>query len=292
MDLRGLYTEHYKKLFILPIILVVLAIGVLVMNYAQTGDIIDKDVSLKGGITVTVYSAENFDGLEEYLIETLNTELNVRELSEFASDVKIGFVVETSEADEEALLTAIEDYIGFELNSDNYSLEIVGSALGESFYQQMMVAIGLAFLFMGIVVLITFRSFIPSFAVVFAAFSDMVITLAILSLMGVNLSTSGIAALLLLIGYSIDTDILLTTKVLKRTEGKAVDRMIGAMKTGLTMTGTTLAALSVAFFVATSLVLKQMFMVIVIGLLVDVIITYAMNAGLLVWYAKKKGGRE
>ena len=292
MDLRGFYTEHYKKLFIIPIILVILALGVLVMNYVQTGDIIDKDVSLKGGITVTVYSTENFDGLEQHLIDTLGVDLNVRELSEFASDVQIGFVVETSEADEEALLLAIEDYIGFELNSDNYSLEIVGSALGESFYQQMLVAIGLAFLFMAIVVLITFRSFIPSFAVVFAAFSDMVITLAILSLMGVNLSPSGIAALLLLIGYSIDTDILLTTKVLKRKEGKAVDRMIGAMKTGLTMTGTTLAALSVAFLVATSLVLKQMFMVIVIGLLVDVIITYAMNAGVLVWYAKKKGGKE
>ncbi len=260
------------------------------MNYVNTGDIIDKDVSLKGGITVTVYSTEGYEGLEDHLVNTLNTDLNVRELSEFASDVKIGFVVETSDADEEALLTAIEDYVGFELNSDNYSLEIVGSALGESFYQQMMIAIGLAFLFMAIVVLITFRSFIPSFAVVFAAFSDMVITLAILSLMGVNLSTSGIAALLLLIGYSIDTDILLTTKVLKRKEGKVVDRMIGAMKTGLTMTGTTLAALGVAFFVATSLVLKQMFMVIVIGLLVDVIITYAMNAGLLVWYAKKRRG--
>ncbi len=292
MDLRGLYTEHYKKLFLIPIILVVLALGILVMNYVQTGDIIDKDVSLKGGITVTVYSTENFDGLEEYLIETLNIELNVRELSEFASDVRIGFVVETSNADEEELLTAIEDYVGFELTSDNYSLEIVGSALGESFYQQMLVAIGLAFLFMAIVVLITFRSFIPSFAVVFAAFSDMVITLAILSLMGVNLSTSGIAALLLLIGYSIDTDILLTTKVLKRKEGKVVDRLIGAMKTGLTMTCTTLAALGVAFFVSTSLVLKQMFMVIIIGLLIDVIVTYAMNAGVLVWYAKKKGGRE
>tara|TARA_Y100000310_G_scaffold175412_1_gene175460 strand:- start:2471 stop:3346 length:876 start_codon:yes stop_codon:yes gene_type:complete len=289
MDLRGLYTEHYKKLFFIPIILVVLAFGVLLMNYVSTGDIIDKDVSLKGGTTLTVYTTDDFTGLDDHLRESLpGSDLNVRELSEFASDVRIGFIVEASDVDDQELLSAVEEFVGFGLTSENYSLEIVGSALGESFYQQMLVAIGLAFLFMAIVVFITFRSFVPSFAVVFAAFSDMVVTLAIFSLFDVRLSTSGIAALLLLIGYSIDTDILLTTKVLKRTQGKAVDRMIGAMKTGLTMTGTTLVALTVALLVSNSLVLKQMFLVIVVGLLVDIVVTYAMNAGVLVWYARRK----
>ncbi|MBT4717506.1 protein translocase subunit SecF, partial [Candidatus Woesearchaeota archaeon] len=161
-------------------------------------------------------------------------------------------------------------------------------SLGESFYRQMAVAIILAFIFMAFVVFVTFRSFIPSFMVVFAAFADMVCTLAFLSLFGFQISTAGIAAILLLIGYSIDTDILLTTKVLKRKDGSIFERLFDGSKTGLTMTITTVVALTVGYFVSTSLVLKQMFMIIVIGLLIDVIMTYAMNAGLLVWYAKKK----
>ena len=288
MDFKVFYQEHYKKLFWIPIILLVLALLVLVINYANTGDIIDKDVSLKGGTTLAVYTFQSSEGLEDFLSKRIQGDFNVRELSEFASNEVIGFIVEASDVSDTELLSNVEEFLGYDLTSDDYSLEIVGSALGESFYKQMMIAILLAFLFMGVVVLITFRTVVPSLAVIGAAFADITITLAILGLFNVQLGTSGIAALLLLIGYSIDTDILLTTKVLKRKGGSAIERMFGAMKTGLTMTGTTIVALSVAFFVSNSPVLKQMFMVIIIGLFVDVIYTYAMNAGVLVWYAKRR----
>lgn len=259
------------------------------MNVVNTGDLIDKDVSLKGGTTLTVYGEYDIDGLESRLLSDFPTgDVNVRTLSEFASDVQIGFVIEASDIDDGELLDSVENFYGQELTSEDYSIEIVGSALGESFYKQMMIALVLAFLFMGIVVLITFRTFIPSVAVIGAAFADIVITLAILVIFNVKLSTSGIAALLLLIGYSIDTDILLTTKLLKRKEGRIIDRLFSAMKTGLTMTTTTVVALSIAYIVTTSLVLKQMFLIIIVGLLIDVIYTYAMNAGVLVWYVKRR----
>ncbi len=48
---RNIYYKNYKKLFIIPIILLIIAIGLLFINYQQTGDIVNKDVSLKGGIT-------------------------------------------------------------------------------------------------------------------------------------------------------------------------------------------------------------------------------------------------
>ncbi len=262
------------------------------MNVVNTGDLIDKDVSLKGGTTLSVYGDYTIEELEDHLLsEFPEGDVNVRVLSEFASDVTIGFVVEASDIDDGELLDSVEDYLDAELTSEDYSIEIVGSALGESFYKQMMIALVLAFLFMGLVVLITFRTFIPSLAVIGAAFADITITLAILVLFNVKLSTSGIAALLLLIGYSIDTDILLTTKLLKRQEGRIIDRLFTAMKTGLTMTATTLAALTLAYIVTTSLVLKQMFLIIIIGLVIDVVYTYAMNAGVLVWYAKRRKTR-
>ena len=48
----------------------------------------------------------------------------------------------------------------------------------------------------------------------------------------VDVDYIGIAAFLLLIGYSIDSDILLTTKVLKRRMGTLFERVKSAMKTG------------------------------------------------------------
>ena len=77
---------------------------------------------------------------------------------------------------------------------------------------------------MGIVVFITFRKLIPSLAVIFSAILDLVGTLAIISLLDFKLSTAGIAAFLMVVGYSIDTDILLTTRLLKGKMGTVYER--------------------------------------------------------------------
>ena len=174
------------------------------------------------------------------------------------------------------------------MDQSNYSSEEFGSSLGQSFYRQMLMALGLSFIFMAIVVFITFRNFIPSIAVVYAAFMDIVIPVAITILFNIKISAAGISALLMLIGYSIDTDILLTTRVLKRKEGSIWERMTSSAKTGLTMTFAAIAALFSGYFISSSLVLKEMFFIIVIGLFTDIPSTWLMNAGILKWYVSKK----
>ena len=64
-----------------------------------------------------------------------------------------------------------------------------------------------------------FRTFIPSIAVIFAAFADIVMSLALVDYLGIKISAAGIAAFLMLVGYSVDTDILLTSRALKRKTG-------------------------------------------------------------------------
>jgi len=293
MDFRKIYFNNYKKLFIIPVIILIVAIAFLGYQYTQTGDIIEKDVTLKGGITATIFTSESFPDIETQLQDSFpGKDIIVRDITQFGSDQHIGVSVEISDVEQDELKEALEEITGLTLGSENYSLEIVGSSLGENFYKQMVVAILLAFLFMAIVVFITFRVWVPSITVVFAAFADLTITIALLNILNLRLSTAGIAALLLLIGYSIDTNILLTTRVLKKREGTIFEAIKSSMKTGLTMSVTTIVALSVGYFVATSLVLKQMFLIIIIGLLVDIIFTYLMNASVLIWYAKKKRSLE
>ena len=289
---QGLYYKHYKKLFFVPLVIVILALSVLVWNYSTTGDIMAKDVSLKGGTTATIYSDMSFEHLEETLEEKFSEDFTVRELKEFGSDKYIGTVVEVSNINGDDLRVALEEITGLTLNEENFSVEFVGGSLGESFYKQMAIALILAYIFMAIVVFIAFRIPVPSLIVIFAAFGDMLCTLAVMDLFGMKLSTAGIAAILLLIGYSVDTDILLTTKLLRRGEGTLFTRLIESMKTGLTMTATSFVALGIGYLLANSLVLKQMFLIIMIGLVFDVIMTYGMNAGMLIWYLKRRKVEE
>jgi len=127
---------------------------------------------------------------------------------------------------------------------------------------------------------------IPSFAVILSAFADIVMTLAVVDFVGMSLSIAGVIAFLMLIGYSVDTDILLTSRLLKDKEGNVNHRLFGAFKTGITMTLTAIAAVgvSLAIIYGFSPTLKQIFTIILIGLLFDIMNTWITNASMLKWY--------
>ncbi len=289
MQIAEFYHKNHRKLLLIPLAMVVIALVLIFVQYQRTGDIALKDVSLSGGITATVYSDKVVDveDLEAYLNKNVG-ESSVRVLSEFGSSKPLGLIVETADLDDKLLESELEKYLGFELTQNNLSMEIVGSGLGQSFYRQMLIAILFSFILMAVVVFVTYRTAIPSLAVVFAAFMDIIVTLAIVNLIGIKLSAAGISAFLLLIGYSIDTDILQTTRVLKRKEGTPFDRMKSSVKTGLTMTLAAIVALTVGYFISTSFIMKEMFSIIIIGLLVDIIATYLMNSSILLSYAEKR----
>ena len=289
--LERLYLYHYKKVIIFPIILLILSIIVLGIQQARTGSIINRDISLQGGISATITTEHPVDiqQLEQGLRTNFpDSDINVRELGDLTTGKKIGILVELTNAKNDQLQPFLEKQLGISLTSQNYSVEEIGASLSSSFFRELILTLIFSFLFMSIVVFIAFRKVVPSTAVIFTAFTDIVVTLAIVSIINLRISTAGVAAFLLLIGYSIDTDILLTTKVLKRTGGSLFDRMYSSIKTGLMMTLTAVVAVTIGLILSNSLVLKQIFTIILIGLLVDVIATYGGNAPALVWYCKKK----
>jgi preprotein translocase subunit SecF len=132
---------------------------------------------------------------------------------------------------------------------------------------------------------------VPSIAVIFAAFADIVMTLAVVNLLGLQLSSAGIVAFLMLIGYSVDTDILLTTRVLRRKTESVNNAIYSAFKTGITMTLTSIAAVTIALFIVSGFgsILNQIFTILLIGLIFDIFNTWVTNAGMIKWYAEKHG---
>ena len=187
-----------------------------------------------------------------------------------------------------SLIEEIGQVLKLELTTKDYSIEMMGLSLGSSFFKEIIIALLIAFLLMAIVVFLYFRTLVPSGAVILAALSDIIITLSIVNLLGMRLSTAGIAAFLMLIGYSVDTNILLSTRVLKRKEGTEMERIYGALKTGITMSLTTLIAITAALIFTQSEIIKQILIILIIGLLVDLINTWIQNVGILRLYLERK----
>ena len=286
---KNWYEKNYKLLLIIPAIFLILSLVYLAQFNATNGDLIYKDVSLTGGTTITVFDENtNLEDLKLNLKEKF-PDIKARTISDFRTGNQQAFFIETSFELEE-IKQELENYLGYNLDSSNSSIEFTGSSLSEGFYQQLKVAILIAFIFMALVVFLIFRTPIPSLAVVISAFADIVMTVTVINLMGMSLSIAGIVSLLMLIGYSVDTDILMTTRMIRKREGTLNSRMFGALKTGAMMTFTSIAAILVALLIIYSFsdTLRQMFTILLIGLGFDLFNTWITNASILRWYAEAK----
>jgi preprotein translocase subunit SecF len=337
--LKNFYDKQYKKLMIFPILLLVISILLIGIQTATTGTFINKDVSLKGGVTLTITKDIQVDiaQLEQSIqSQFTNNDISVRSIKtgDLEGAVIISDMDGTDKEQLDSFISSIQSSIGSELTEKDYSIEVMGSSLGASFFKETLKAIYISFLFMGIVVfwyfgqdikfkiigtvlsiiagflmfsgsasivkdgvayaigllliLIYLKSSIPSFMVIFNVFSDIIVTLAIVNIIGIKISTAGIAAFLMIIGYSVDTNILLSTKLIKSKKGELMDRLFGAMKTGLTMSLTTSAAVIVALIFQQSGVMGQIMTILLIGLIVDMIYTWIQNAGILRFYIERK----
>ncbi|RJQ15916.1 protein translocase subunit SecF [Candidatus Woesearchaeota archaeon] len=333
--IKRVYRDHYRPLLFFSLFLVVLSLAVIGYKLATTGDFIDKGVSLKGGITLTVLTEQPVDPeeLAAYLHEQLpKADVNVRTTAEAGKQKSV--LIEASDTTSEELLAALQEKIPDSKNKNNIAIDSTDPVLGALSFIQTMKAVYIAFLFMAIVVFLyfgehlwakiialalavvsgimmfhatstvvaivsliigaavfflCFKYSIPSIAVILAAFSDIMFAIACLNIIGMKLSIAGIAAFLMLIGYSVDTDILLSVRVMKRKEGSIFDRVLGAFKTGITMSLAALAAVIVTLIFVNSDVIRQIMMVLLFGLIADMIFTWFQNAGILRWHFERKG---
>jgi len=284
MNLVEIWSRKYKLWLAFSIALLLFSLLYISIFYARNGELFYKDTSLTGGTVLTVYEAGDITAIETNLKQKF-PDVAVRAISDLTTGKQIAFSIETS-ADPDALKKELAAE-GYNITEANSSTEFTGSVLSQGFYRSLLVALLIAFVLMAIVVFALFKTIIPSLAVIQAAITDTTFPLAVMNILGMRVSTAGIAALLMLIGYSVDTDIMLTNRVLKRKEFPLLKRISDSAKTGLTMTLTSLFAVFSAYFFAISPVLKQVFFILSVGLATDIISTWFGNAGILKWWCDR-----
>ncbi len=275
---------------ILPIGFLIFSLFILSNNYAATGDFIEKDISLKGGFLVTIESSKVIDisSAEEELSASLNEQVKIRELSSLGSGGIVGYSFEYAGENIDSLMEKAGTLVG-NTNRDGMSIEEISSAISERFWKGTIRAIMVAIGAMALVMFLYFRKLVPALGIIISGVSNIIGTFAVMSLLGISISASGIAAILMLLGYSIDSNIVLTARALKRKEMVLNERIHSAIKTGLTMSVTSIVALFVLYLASTAAILKTISLILIIGLLLDLMYTWIQNAGILRMYLERKG---
>jgi preprotein translocase subunit SecF len=276
MSMTDKILDSYKPLIIIPVIITLIALALFATNGLQQG------IDLKGG-SVAVLQLQQPVTTDQMtnIVQNATGVQGVTVTSSSANQMTVE--IPGQAADVVALSKAIDGTATIQ------SFESVGPLLSSKALSQVYFALAFAFLFMSITVFIIFRNLVPSLAVIAAALCDIIIAVGGMSLFGIPLSVATVGALLMLIGYSVDTDILLTTRVLKRREGTINERALDAMKTGFTMAAAAIGSmvalyLAVRFLMPYAQILEQIAAVLIIGLVADVLATWLMNLGILRWY--------
>jgi len=175
-------------------------------------------------------------------------------------------------------------------NYDSISVQAISATLSAKFIEKAVSVVVISAILTAIVVFFVFRTFIPSLAVMIGAAADATIALGAMGLFGIPFTLASFAALVMLIAFSLDTDILLTTRVIKRGEGHAADRAYDSMKTGITMSVTAFIAFSVLFVLSIMTNINTYYEISAValaGLVGDVFATWGINAVIVLWYAEK-----
>ena len=180
----------------------------------------------------------------------------------------------------------------FGISENAVTVWTMGPTITSLYSEQARNAIIGAFVAMGIIIFIAFRRRISVGAILLAVGLDMLGVLGCMAIFRVELSLASVAGLLMLIGYAVDTNILLTTRVLKRVGGEPKEQVVDAMRTGLMMSGSTLIPLFALNLLTTASQLSELTAVLIFGIIIDVFNTWFLNATIILRYAERQRRKE
>jgi preprotein translocase subunit SecF len=275
------YTRYSdRQLAAVPLAVLGIALLVLTGSFLLFGTPVQLGMDFAGGTELTVQTTAS----EEEIPEAFDEE---PESVQSVASEENHYIVQFTSTDQEALSDQAEANLA--QDGDASIIQQVSStsaSFGEQTQQTALLGIAVAFLGMSVLAFVLFRTFVPSIAIVISAFSDIVIPLAFMSIVGIPLSLGTVAALLMLIGYSVDSDILLNNHVLRRG-GDFYESTHRAMRTGVTMTVTSMMAMlvmGVAAWIFGVELLSSIGIILFVGLAADLMNTYMLNLSLLRWY--------
>ncbi len=200
-----------------------------------------------------------------------------------------GLTIETSNyLTENQVENLLQPALAAEGIDGEYTVERMSSVITGLYSEQAKQAVIGAAIAMAVIIFISIRHLVSVAGILLVVGLDIIGVFGGMALFNIPLSFGSITGILLLIGYAVDTNILLSTKVLKRVGGTARERAAEGMKTGMMMSGTSILALIALNISLSPALLKELSSVLIIGILVDMVNTWLLNSSILLRHSEKQ----
>lgn len=276
----------YRHMIVIPLALAV----IFTVAIAVRGIPLSMDFAGGTHLSIEVENTENIpdpDLVEDELRNIIGAEIEVHETDK-------GYDIETAAyLTDNQVENQINPHLYLELGIEGeYSVpERMSGVITSTHTEQAWKAVIGAVIAMAIIIFIALRHFTSVGGILLAGGLDALGVFGGMALLQIPLSFGSVTGILLLIGYAVDTNILLSTKVLKRVGTTPRERAADGMKTGLMMSGTSVAALIALSLIMTPPLIKEFSGALIIGILVDMVNTWLLNSSILIRHVEQQQRR-
>jgi preprotein translocase subunit SecF len=200
------FNRHYNKFNIISISLVAISLLLLIFKGLNFG------IDFKGGTLIELRSSESEINVSS-LRDNLN-QMNLGDVSVKNFGVETDFLIKFENSDNKNVIEEIKKNLdkSFGNNFDFRRVENVGPKVSSELLRSGIIAISVALVLMLIYIWIRFE-WQFSLGAILALFHDVIVTLGLFSLLGLEINLSIIAAVLTIVGYSMNDTVVIFDRV-------------------------------------------------------------------------------
>lgn len=200
-------TKNYKLFFIISGVLILLSLGTFLIKGLNYG------IDFVGGTIVQVDLGQTFETQDiRKFSDVFDESADITFAGDDGHQMILSTNVDLSEKQRMDFLNGLEEEYGIDPKEDLLSIDNVSGTVGNELKRQSLLAVAVAILAM--LVYITFRfEFLFGFAAVVALAHDVIIVLGVYAIMGIQVNTPFIAAILTILGYSINDTIVVFDRI-------------------------------------------------------------------------------
>lgn len=238
----------------------------------------------KGGTLLTVRDVEKVPDVN-------HVKSQVESLTGLTVDVRTtynGFDIET-----DALGGNAENLIknmlftSFDIGENSITVGALGPIVNSAQIVQILTFGVVAFITMGVIIFI-FRRRIAATTVLIAAGLDIIGILGLMTLFRVPVGLTSIIGILITLGYVIDTNTFLASRLLKGAGGDPRENIGETMKTGLAMSAVALAILASINILTTASQISELTFAVIFGIIVNIVNTWFLSSVIILRHFERK----
>ncbi|MGC9133418.1 MAG: hypothetical protein ACP5GJ_03410 [Nanopusillaceae archaeon] len=276
--------KNYKKFIIVTIVLFIIFIGTILFNYLRNGYILNKSIDISGGYITMINNNYHITNQE---INNVLYKINVTNYIIYNTPsityIESGEKINTSE-----LIYLFNSYYNIPLSSQDISVQQYSSIVGNIIFNQFVEFVFITMVLVGLIIFIAFRVSNVTLNIMSTIAFDILGLLAILSTIKYPIGANGFIAMLMILGFAIDNNVVLSTNIVKEKEKPFIEKVKMSFRVGMLMELIALYTLIILYLFVPVPSVREFSIVLFIAIILDLLYYLIGNIPIYKYFESKK----